>query len=148
MSRGLSPTLFIIGGETQMAEKHNATCSICDSGYHVCYSCKDSIQLQPWKIHCCSTDCYKVFQVVRGFSTGVYTKDEFKSKLQNIDLSNLENYREHIKSLIKDTLKEEKPVTEEPVEVEAEAETEEKAVIEKPVYSRKRNYKIDKSEVE
>ena len=137
MSRGLSPTLFIIGGETQMAE-NNATCSICDSGYHVCYSCKDSIQLQPWKIHCCSADCYKVFQVVRGYSTGVYTKDEFKSKLQNIDLSNLDNYREHIKIIIKDALKED---VVEPVKVETA--TEEKLVIEKPVVSRKRNYKVN-----
>ena len=77
-----------------MAEKHNATCSICGNSYRVCYSCKDSMQLQPWKIHCCSVDCFKTYQVVRGFSTGVYTKEEFKSKLKNINLSNLENYRE------------------------------------------------------
>lgn len=140
MSRGSSPTLFIIGGEAQMAENNNATCSICGNGYHVCYSCKDSIQLQPWKIHCCSVDCYKAYQVVRGFSTGVYTKDEFKSKLQNIDLSNLENYREHIKAIIKDALKEEKSVEE--LAVKADDTTEEMAV-KKPVYSRKRNYKVN-----
>lgn len=151
MSRGLSPTLFIIGGEAQMAEKNNAVCSICGSGYNVCYSCKDSIQLQPWKIHCCSVDCYKTYQAVRGFSTGVYTKDEFKSKLKNINLNNLENYREHIKTLIEDVLKEEKSVvkTVEKVSnhVEAEITIEEKVVIEKPVYSRKRNYKVN-NEVE
>ena len=134
MSRGLSPTLFIIGGETQMAEKNNATCSICDSGYYVCNSCKDSIRLQPWKIHCCSADCYKTYQVVRGFSTGVYTKDEFKFKLKNIDLSNLENYREHIKALIKDALKEDIVVD--------DILTEEKPVV-KASNSRKRNYKVE-----
>lgn len=131
-----------------MAEKNNATCSICGGGYHVCRSCKDSIKLQPWKIHCCSADCYKVFQVVRGFSTGVYTKDEFKSKLKSIDLSSLENYREHIKTLIKDTLKEDEVV----VDVVVESATEdvitdvitEEVVIEKPTYSRKRNYKVNK----
>lgn len=138
-----------------MAEKNNATCSICGNGYHVCYSCKDSMQLQPWKIHCCSADCYKAYQVVRGFSTGVYTKDEFKSKLKNIDLSNLENYREHIKAIIKDALKKEKPVVKEsamvvkPVEAEVEVATEEEVameenvVIEKPVVARKRNYKAE-----
>ena len=117
-----------------MAEKNNATCSICDSGYYVCNSCKDSIRLQPWKIHCCSADCYKTYQVVRGFSTGVYTKDEFKSKLKNIDLSNLENYREHIKALIKDALKEEVVVD--------DILTEEKLVV-KASNSRKRNYKVE-----
>lgn len=127
-----------------MSEKNNATCSICGGGYHVCHSCKDSIQLQPWKIHCCSVDCYKTYQVVRGFSTGVYTKDEFKSKLKSIDLSNLENYREHIKALIKDALKEE-PIVE---AVEEESVIEEKAVVEKPVYSRKRSYKVNNEVVE
>jgi hypothetical protein len=122
-----------------MAEQNNATCSICGAGYHACYSCKDSMQLQPWKIHCCSADCYKVFQVVRGRSTGVYTKDEFKSRLKNIDLSNLENYREHIKVIIKDALKEETVV--EPV-VEMVL-TDEKTVIEKPLVSRKRSNKVE-----
>ena len=115
-------------------EKNNATCSICDSGYYVCSSCKDSIRLQPWKIHCCSADCYKTYQVVRGYSTGVYTKDEFKSKLKNLDLSNLENYREHIKTLIKDTLKEEAVVEKVAMEEKSVAKT---------TTSRKRKYKVE-----
>ncbi len=123
-----------------MAEKNNATCSICGKGYYMCLSCKDSMKLSPWKIHCCSVDCYKTYQVVRGFSTGVYTKEEFKSKLQNIDLSNLENYREHIKVLIKDTLKENESVVK---AVETEVATEEKSVIKKPIVPRKRNYKVE-----
>lgn len=140
-----------------MAEKNNATCSICGKPYYVCMGCKDTRQLQPWKIHCCSPDCYRTFQVVKGFSTGVYTKDEFKSKLKSINLNNLENYIDSIKVIIKNALKEEKPVvkTVEKVEpiievvksVETEiAEVEEKTV-EKPVYSRKRNYKVN-NEVE
>lgn len=133
-----------------MAEKNNATCSICGSGYHVCHSCKDSIQLQPWKIHCCSVDCYKTYQIVRGFSTGVYTKKEFKSKLNNLDLSNLENYREHIKLIIKDVLKEETVETEiktenKKVEDVEMANTEDDVTVEevKTVYSRKRNFKAN-----
>lgn len=125
-----------------MVENNNATCSICGNGYHICLSCKDYMKLNPWKVHCCSADCYKTFQVVRGFSTGVYTKDEFKSRLKNIDLSNLDNYREHIKSLIVDALKEDE-VTKPVEEVVAE-----KVIVEKPVYSRKRNYKVNKAEEE
>lgn len=117
-----------------MGEQNNATCSICGNPYHLCLSCKDSMKLHPWKIHCCSPDCYKTFQVVKGYNTGVYTKEEFKSKLKNIDLSNLENYRENIKVLIKDALKEGK----------------EEIVAKEPVVSsvsRKRNYKVNKVEV-
>ncbi len=128
-----------------MAE-NNATCSICGNGYHLCLSCRDSIQLAPYKVHCCSADCYKVFQVIRGFSTGVYTNEEFESKLKNIDLSNLENYREHIKVLIKNTLKEKPSVKTvkkvEPVKKVVETEVDEEAV-EKPTVSRKKNYKVE-----
>lgn len=123
-----------------MAKKNNATCCICGREYHKCLSCKDSMKLQPWKDVTDTSECYKVFQVVKGYSTGVYTKDEFKSKLKNIDLSNLENYRDHIKALIKDALKENKPVKEEPV-VEAVAEETvavEIPVVEKATVSRKR----------
>ena len=117
-----------------MGEQNNATCSICGNPYHLCLSCKDSMKLHPRKIHCCSPDCYKIFQVVKGYNTGVYTKEEFKSKLKNIDLSNLENYKENIKVLIKDTLKEEK----------------EEFVVKEPIVSsvsRKRNYKVNKAGV-
>lgn len=120
-----------------MAEKNNATCSICGKGYYTCLSCKDFIRLQPWKTYCCSPNCYQVFQVVRGYSTGVYNKEEFKSKLNNIDLGNLENYREHIKILIKDTLEEEA--------IEEESVVEELVM---PPVSRKRNYKVNKVETE
>ena len=102
-----------------MAKENNATCSICGSEYHVWLSWKDKMKLQPYKIYCCSPSHFQVFQVVRGFSTGVYDKDEFKYKLLNIDLSDLENYRAHIKTLIKDVLKEEK----EEVVVEVVGET-------------------------
>ena len=149
MSRGLSPTLLFVWRYTQMAE-NNAICSICGSGYYVCLSCKDKMRLHPYKIYCCSPSHFQVFQVVRGFSTGVYDKDEFKSKLKNIDLSDLENYRDHIKTLIKDVLKEEK------VEVVVEAAKKiEKIVVEeaeigeitedivKPTVSRKRSYKVE-----
>lgn len=136
-----------------MAEKNNATCSICGNGYYACLSCKDNITLHPYKVHCCSPSHFQVFQVVRGFSTGVYNKDEFKFKLKNVDLSDLDSYREHIKSLIKDVLKEdevaevEAPIIEE-VETEelAEISAMEEMVVEKPVYSRKRNYKVNKVE--
>lgn len=119
-----------------MAEKNNAVCSVCGKSYHVCLSCRDSIQLTPYKKLCCSPECYKTFQVVKGFSTGVYTKDEFKSKLKNLDLNNLEDYKESIKVLIKDTLKEEKE------------EIVEETIIERPIVSRRKNYKTNDDVVE
>lgn len=95
-----------------MVEKNNAVCSICGSSYHLCLSCKDSMKLHPWKIHCCSSECYKTFQILKGFNNGIYTKEEAKEKFKNVDLSNLKNFIPHIKKAIKDILKEEKSIVE------------------------------------
>lgn len=120
-----------------MADKNNATCSICGKEYYMCLSCKDSINLSPWKVHTDTAECYKVFQVVRGYSTGVYTKDEARKKLKNINLLGLDEYRPHIKQIIKDILKESVVKT----------VTDENKIIEKTVVSRKKNHKV-KNEVE
>ena len=145
MSRGLSPTLFLYRRYTQMAE-NNAVCSICGKAYHLCLSCSDAMKLHPWKTYTDTQECFKVFQVVRGFSTGVYTKDEAKEKLQNVDLKDINSFRPHIKKIVKDILKEEKAVVKaaEKIEntvVENVAEIAEDIV--KPTVSRKRNYKVE-----
>lgn len=117
-----------------MAENNNATCSICGKGYHACLSCRDSIQLAPWKVHTDTAEHYKIFQIIRGFSTGVYDKSEARDKLKNVDLSDLNELRPNIRKIIRDIMKE--PAlksVEKPVDIE----------VEKPVYSRKRNYKME-----
>lgn len=92
-----------------MAEKNNATCSICGKAYHKCLSCRDEIQAKPWKTYTDTPECYKVFQVVRGYSIGVYDVFGAYDKFQNIDLSELEDFRDNIKEVIKSILKDGKP---------------------------------------
>lgn len=133
-----------------MAEKNNAKCSICDKDYYLCLSCKDTLSLHPWRIHTCSAPHYQIYQIIRGYNTKVYTKDEARTKLKNVNLDDLNSFRPHIKKIIKDILKEEKPAVKTIEKVESVdeiiqmevAEVKEK-VVEKPVYSRKRNYKVD-----
>ena len=105
-----------------MAEKNNAKCSICGKDYHMCLSCKDSMALSPWKIHTDTSEHYKIYQIIRGYNTGVYSKDEAKLKLQKVDLSDLNTFREHIKIKIKNILKEEKSVSKVDVTEVAKAE--------------------------
>ena len=128
-----------------MAE-NNAVCSICGKEYHVCLSCHDSIKVNPWKVFTDTSEHYKVFQVVRGLSTKVYTKEEARDKLKNINLEDLESYMPNIKKTIKDVLKEEEHVVKIIEEVEESVEVEittEEVVVEKPTYSRKRNNKTE-----
>ena len=90
-----------------MAEKNNANCSICGKGYHKCLSCKDQINAAPWKVHTCSSEHYKVYQIIRGLSTGVYDKLEAKSRFENVDLSDMNDFRDNIKKIVKDVMKQE-----------------------------------------
>lgn len=136
-----------------MHEKNNAVCSICGKEYHVCLSCSDAMKLKPWKIYTDSQSCFQVFQVVRGFSTGVYTKDEAREKLQNVDLKNVDSFRPHIKKIVKDILKEDKVVVEATKKIEDTVVEDVKEVkvekteidenIVKPTVSRKRNYRVE-----
>lgn len=121
-----------------MAERYNATCSICGKNYHKCLSCRDSMKLKPWIMFTDTAEHYKVFQAIRGYNIGIYNKDEFKSKLINIDLSDLESYEDSVKALIKDVLKEDEVV--EPIIVPIEDEN---TVVKKTTVSRKRNYKVE-----
>ena len=144
-----------------MAEKNNAVCSICGKEYYACLSCSDTMKLHPYKSFTDTAEHFKVFQVVRGLSTGVYTKDEAKEKFKNIDLKDIETFRPHIKKIIKDVLKEDKvevvvEVTEEientvveDVVEDEEVNVEETEISEvikdvvKSTVSRKRNYKAN-----
>lgn len=131
-----------------MANKNNATCSICGKEYHACLSCHDSIKANPWKVFTDTSEHYKVFQIVRGYNTGVYTKDEARVKLKNVNLDDMNSFMPNIKKIIKDVIKEEKPVVkiaendENIVEAVMNVAAEEVAV-ERPIISRKRNYKVE-----
>lgn len=127
-----------------MADKNNAICKICGKPYYACMSCADSMKAHPWKMFTDTSEHFKVFQVVRGLSTGVYTKDEAKEKFKNIDLKDVESFRPHIRDIIKDVLKEEKVVVKEIVTDEAATDdTIVDEVVTKSTVSRKRNYKVE-----
>lgn len=134
-----------------MAEKNNATCSICGKGYYMCISCKDMMSLSPWKKHTCTSEHYKVYQILHGYSTGVYSKDEAKSKLQMVDLSDFNSFRENIKNVINDIKKEDVSVIDIAVEVEDKSEvsddTENVGVSDKPkMYRRKKSSETSDAE--
>lgn len=86
--------------------KNNATCAICGKEYEMCYSCKDAKKSAPWKLHCDTAEHYKVYQIVNGYTSGIYTKDEALDRLKNVDLSDMSAFRAHIKSIVVDILHE------------------------------------------
>lgn len=83
-----------------MAEQNNAICVICGKGYYKCVSCTNNLAITPWKTHTDTSEHYKVFQILRGETTGVYTREEARARLQNVDLSDVDTFTEHIKNRI------------------------------------------------
>ena len=63
-----------------MANKVNSTCSICGKGYYKCLSCQSEINAAPWKRYTDTSEHYKIFQVIRGYNTGLYTKEQAKER--------------------------------------------------------------------
>lgn len=128
-----------------MAEKINASCSICGKGYHKCLSCKDKMAASPWKMYCCSSEHYKVYQVLHGFNVGVYTKDEAKEKLQSINLSDLSEFRDSRRQLIKSIMKEDKKDVAVKTIVEESAEPVKSESTDNSFAGRKRKYAVQES---
>ena len=87
-----------------MENKNNATCAICGKGYYMCLSCKDMTKLHPWKMHTDTSEHYKIYQILRGYNTKVYSKEEARLKLQMVDLSDFDNLRDNIKNIINDIM--------------------------------------------
>ena len=115
-----------------MTEKNNATCSICGNKYYMCLSCKDMINLNPWKKYTDTSEHYKIYQILHGYSTGVYNKEEAKLKLQNVDLSDFDSLRDNIKCLINTIM------TEDEMVVKTVIEESEVVVVDKSKPARKR----------
>lgn len=87
-----------------MAESINAHCSVCGKGYYKCLSCRSMMQSQPWKQYTDTSEHYKIHQVIRGYVTGVYDKGEARERLQQIDLSDLEELRVEIREVINEIM--------------------------------------------
>lgn len=83
-----------------MQNKNNATCSICGKGYYMCQSCSEQRRNSPWKLYTDTSEHYKIYQILHGFTIGVYTKQEAREKLSKIDLSDKESFRNEISKQI------------------------------------------------
>ena len=83
-----------------MKKNNNVKCVVCGKGYHLCMSCKDKIAMKPWKVLTDTSEHYKVHQVISGYRGGIYTKDEARVALENIDISDKNTYLDSVKKVL------------------------------------------------
>lgn len=112
---------------SNMTNKPNAKCAICGTPYHMCMSCGKDKGLV-WKRFCDTPEHYKIYQVVHGYTTGLYTKTEAAKKLKNIDLSDIDKLRENIRNILNEIMSDDKKtdgvVNESPVDESKDVEPE------------------------
>ena len=82
-----------------------STCAICGKGYYVCLPCSKP-ETNTWKLHTCTTEHYKVYSVIHGYSSGVYTKKETYDRLKNVDLSEKDSFKKNVKGIIENIISE------------------------------------------
>lgn len=85
-----------------MADKANAQCAICGKDFTMKYHCNRNGSSEPWMAHCDTVEHYKIFEIVNGYTGGVYNASEAKTKLESVNLDDLEHLRPNIKSIIQE----------------------------------------------
>ena len=88
-----------------MSEKYNATCAICGQPYKICRTCQEIKSFTPWRTITDTLQHYSLFLVLSEYSR---TKDKAKAKdeLSKCDLSEKELFKDSVKNMIDEIMKE------------------------------------------
>lgn len=84
---------------------NNAKCSICNKNYEICSTCKNEKKFKPWRTVTDTIEHYKIYMAIHGY-TVTQNKEIAKTELQNCDLSDMESFKDEIKSVIKEIMAE------------------------------------------
>lgn len=89
-----------------MAKKEaNTNCILCGKPYHLCIICESTKpDWKRWKTITDTENCYNIYVVLNDYNFGNITKEKAFELLSKFDLSDLENFKESTKNIIKDIL--------------------------------------------
>ena len=145
--------------------KGEKICATCRSNYDFCPKCNRDKDKPLWYFTFCSQNCHDIYEITSSFENGKIDADEAKLKLNNLNLSKLDNFGESYKksinkimssvSIKEDTFVEDVVVSEERIEVDVDKQVDEKEnnditeeVVEEKVFRKSKNKraKIDVEE--
>ena len=126
-----------------MSEKYNATCAICGQPYKICRTCQEIKSFTPWRTITDTLQHYSLFLVLSEYSR---TKDKAKAKdeLSKCDLSEKELFKDSVKNMIDEIMKED---TIKIIEETSEETVEENVEIKPQKATRKARTSVKQSEV-
>lgn len=80
--------------------KGNKICATCHSEYDFCPKCNKDKDKPLWYFTFCSQNCHDIYETTSSFENGNINADEAKMKLDNLNLSKLDNFGESYKKSI------------------------------------------------
>ena len=130
-------------------------CSVCHFNYDFCNHCNKDKDKPLWYFTFCSQNCHDIYEITSSFENGKIDADEAKLKLNNLNLSKLDNFGESYKKSInkimssvsvKENVVTEDVVAEERNEIDLDDQVVEKAnndvaeeVVEEKVFRKSKN---------
>ena len=136
--------------------KGKKICATCRSEYDFCPKCNKDKDKPLWYFTFCSQNCHDIYETTSSFENGKIDADEAKLKLDNLNLSKLDNFGESYKksidkimssvSIKEDTFIEDIVVTGEKTEINIDEQVDEKEnnditeeVVEEKVFRKSKN---------
>ena len=80
--------------------KGDKICATCRCSYNFCPKCNKDKDKPLWYFTFCSQNCHDIYEITSSFENGNINADEAKLKLNNLNLSKLDNFGESYKKSI------------------------------------------------
>ena len=80
--------------------KGEKICATCRCIYNFCPKCNKDKDKPLWYFTFCSQNCHDIYETTSGFENGKIDADEAKLRLNNLNLSKLDNFGESYKKSI------------------------------------------------
>ena len=130
--------------------KGKKICATCRSEYDFCPKCNKDKDKPLWYFTFCSQNCHDIYEITSSFENGKIDADEAKLKLNNLNLSKLDNfgesYKKSINKIMSSVSVKENVITEERIEIDLDEQVVEKEnndvtedVVEEKVFRKSKN---------
>ena len=80
--------------------KGEKICATCRSNYDFCPKCNRDKDKPLWYFTFCSQNCHDIYETTSNFENGNINADEAKMRLDNLNLSKIDNFGESYKKSI------------------------------------------------
>lgn len=80
--------------------KGDKICATCRCSYNFCPKCNKDKDKPLWYFTFCSQNCHDIYEITSSFENGNINADEAKLRLNNLNLSKLDNFGESYKKSI------------------------------------------------